>query len=390
MSNITMPREVAEQALDALKNGGHLTYPGLCKAKAAGDALEAALAASTSPVPAVPDAPKAAFDQKREAQNASADELFDDQFHKVRAYCSRDEYRSIYRFITNRIEEIIAGDSSEADATHRTAAVPDAAKPAEPDMRTICEALGFDPTNHHNAAKCPYCRPAEAAKPEPPTPHGELDPRSAIDTARKMLRYVDSFNSQPWGGVDESVDRKNLAVALDNLQETAAMLLNVSDRLAAKPETQGERAIWRIRYYGSPDLKGYNIYAFKNSVATHGDFIANLGDNGKVAEALCSAHNAALLSAGPAEDRPKPVLHVNKEGEVFCVKSDTEALAMLEAAMQTIRERNDWKSAGPARVESLTEDQVSDGLASHHLPQNFSYRQAYRAGFNHGIGKDQA
>ena len=29
------------------------------------------------------------------------------------------------------------------------------------DMRLICEALGFDPTNHHNAAKCPYCRADE-------------------------------------------------------------------------------------------------------------------------------------------------------------------------------------------------------------------------------------
>jgi len=37
----------------------------------------------------------------------------------------------------------------------------EASKP-EPDMRAICEALGFDPTNHHNAAKCPYCRPAES------------------------------------------------------------------------------------------------------------------------------------------------------------------------------------------------------------------------------------
>lgn len=37
---------------------------------------------------------------------------------------------------------------------------------AEPDMRAICEALGFDPTNHHNAAKCPYCRPAEPEKDE--------------------------------------------------------------------------------------------------------------------------------------------------------------------------------------------------------------------------------
>jgi hypothetical protein len=34
-----------------------------------------------------------------------------------------------------------------------------AAEPSEPDMRAVCDALGFDPTNHHNAAKCPYCRP---------------------------------------------------------------------------------------------------------------------------------------------------------------------------------------------------------------------------------------
>jgi hypothetical protein len=37
----------------------------------------------------------------------------------------------------------------------------------EPDMRAVCGALGFDPTNHHNAAKCPYCRPAETAQVEP-------------------------------------------------------------------------------------------------------------------------------------------------------------------------------------------------------------------------------
>lgn len=31
-----------------------------------------------------------------------------------------------------------------------------------PDMLKVCEALGFDPTNHHNAAKCPYCTPQQA------------------------------------------------------------------------------------------------------------------------------------------------------------------------------------------------------------------------------------
>ena len=35
------------------------------------------------------------------------------------------------------------------------------------DMRAICETLGFDPTNHHNAVKCPYCRPAAATDPVP-------------------------------------------------------------------------------------------------------------------------------------------------------------------------------------------------------------------------------
>ena len=43
----------------------------------------------------------------------------------------------------------------------KNAGQPDAEDKAggEADMRAICEALGFDPTNHHNAAKCPYCRP---------------------------------------------------------------------------------------------------------------------------------------------------------------------------------------------------------------------------------------
>ena len=61
--------------------------------------------------------------------------------------------------------------------------------------------------------------------------HGELDPRTANEVARKMLAYCQSFNGQAWGGPDESVDRKNLAVALDNLEETASMLLNMAGRV---------------------------------------------------------------------------------------------------------------------------------------------------------------
>lgn len=39
----------------------------------------------------------------------------------------------------------------------------------EPDMRAVCEVLGFDPTNHHNAAKCPYCTSQQPAEREPLT-----------------------------------------------------------------------------------------------------------------------------------------------------------------------------------------------------------------------------
>ena len=48
-------------------------------------------------------------------------------------------------------------------------AQPVAAQPvaAREDMPAICAALGFDPTNHHNAAKCPYCTPQPVIAPKP-------------------------------------------------------------------------------------------------------------------------------------------------------------------------------------------------------------------------------
>lgn len=42
-----------------------------------------------------------------------------------------------------------------------------APKPNHLGGRLICDALGFDPTNHHNADKCPYCSPTPS---EPPPP----------------------------------------------------------------------------------------------------------------------------------------------------------------------------------------------------------------------------
>lgn len=55
-------------------------------------------------------------------------------------------------------------------ARSRLAAATPVVPPSKSAMIAICAALGFDPTNHHNAAKCPYCRPSLAASPSPRTP----------------------------------------------------------------------------------------------------------------------------------------------------------------------------------------------------------------------------
>jgi len=60
---------------------------------------------------------------------------------------------------------------NEAREARELASLQPVTQATEPDMRAICAALGFDPTNHHNAAKCPYCRPAtqEAVERQPLT-----------------------------------------------------------------------------------------------------------------------------------------------------------------------------------------------------------------------------
>ncbi|WP_407529245.1 hypothetical protein [Methylobacterium oryzisoli] len=40
------------------------------------------------------------------------------------------------------------------------------------DAARVCEALGFDPTNHHNALKCPYCNPQGLVLAQPPAAVG--------------------------------------------------------------------------------------------------------------------------------------------------------------------------------------------------------------------------
>lgn len=73
--------------------------------------------------------------------------------------------------------------------------------------------------------------------------------------------------------------------------------------LEAPAAASGAGTHWTYRRYGSEPQKGYNIVALPHQGATHGEFIANLGDGdaaGKAAEALCEAHNAALSAARAA------------------------------------------------------------------------------------------
>lgn len=91
---------------------------------------------------------------------------------------------------------------------------------------------------------------AELSKPAPldgEVTDGELNPRRAYEFGQLITKYSDSFNDQDWGGINESVDRKNLALALDHLTQAGAMLMNVSERLE-----QTNRAILALRPQAKP------------------------------------------------------------------------------------------------------------------------------------------
>lgn len=55
------------------------------------------------------------------------------------------------------------------------------------DMRKVCDALGFEPDNHHNALKCPYCNP-DGLVLSPPS-LGMEGVREALERAR--VQFVD-------------------------------------------------------------------------------------------------------------------------------------------------------------------------------------------------------
>lgn len=74
----------------------------------------------------------------------------------------------------------------------------------------------------------------------------DLDPRMALDYARRMKAYCEAFDDRDWANVmlHGSPDEQNLAHALDNLTECAAMLMNMAGRLSAA-SVQGAEAVWK-------------------------------------------------------------------------------------------------------------------------------------------------
>lgn len=74
-------------------------------------------------------------------------------------------------------------------------------------LRTV-ELLGFEPDNHHNAMRCPYCTPADRVT-------IQLEP----DRAKRLLEVLRSAGAHPsgLGSYDLAADALELAVDIENM-----------------------------------------------------------------------------------------------------------------------------------------------------------------------------
>jgi len=68
----------------------------------------------------------------------------------------------------------------------------------------------------------------------------ELHPELAKATARTALQFLAAFDGEDFGFLREDSpgphDRRHLAIALDHIQDLAAMVLNLADRVENKAE----------------------------------------------------------------------------------------------------------------------------------------------------------
>lgn len=105
----------------------------------------------------------------------------------VSACCSRE----VFMFDNEKQEEVSVSYPALAPST-----VPDV-----PDMPAICAALGFDPTNHHNAAKCPYCRPTVAPSPDAEQPIPKQVLTAIRDAGLSLLKTQHGYQLRKLGTV---------------------------------------------------------------------------------------------------------------------------------------------------------------------------------------------
>lgn len=153
-------------------------------------------------------------------------------------------------------------------------------------------------------------------------------------------------------------------VHFDFLPFAQAVLAEV---MAPQYAPNGERAVWKVRYHGSPDLQGYNIYSFKSDIATHGEFVANLGENCDAAEALCAAHNAAFLAEGLVGVKPEQTDEEPFKWLLECLPNGKvrEGIEFLIQSRKTALEDAAWQGARRKEVEAtlLAADEKVGGEA---------------------------
>lgn len=79
----------------------------------------------------------------------------------------------------------------------------DGAGAAAGEGRRICEALGFDPANHHNALRCPYCNP-EGLVLSPAPAAGQAG--AVPDSLRALSEAIREVVRAAWKLCDRSED----------------------------------------------------------------------------------------------------------------------------------------------------------------------------------------
>ena len=141
----------------------------------------------------------------------------------------------------------------------------------EADMRAVVEALGFDPTNHHNAAKCPYCTP------EP-----------AVEEGRREAVAWQPVEDAIFEGLDA-----NIACTQNKVRDLAKLLTARVFAILALPHVEG---------VGEGRYRAYRDHVLDaDSLNTFQVVPVNRTDGDSLAISVAEAMNAALFTPVAAQ-----------------------------------------------------------------------------------------